>query len=172
VLRLIPSPSSSGLALTYTYTSLGYASQVTGPGGVAYWTANVRDAELRLTQQTAGNGVVTTQSFDAQTGRLLDILAGTGNIVQNFSYTYDVARQRADPRRRTRGKSKFRVRPVGRPKSRRCDGLTSGRCRPEVSCGSIWKPSFAGFCLFGPRSKVLVSFCLSTLSLCGLVSTY
>jgi RHS repeat-associated protein len=51
---------------------------------------NASDAELRLTQETAGNGVVTTQSFDAQTGRLMDILAGTGNIVQNFSYTYDV----------------------------------------------------------------------------------
>jgi hypothetical protein len=53
-------------------------------------TATTRDAELRLTQETAGNGIVTTQSFDAQTGRLMDILAGTGNIVQNFSYTYDV----------------------------------------------------------------------------------
>jgi RHS repeat-associated protein len=80
----------SGLVLNYTYTSLGYASQIVGPGGIAHWTANARDAELRLTQQTAGNGVVTTQSFDAETGRLLDILAGTGNIVQNFSYTYDV----------------------------------------------------------------------------------
>jgi RHS repeat-associated protein len=63
---------------------------VTGPGAQVYWTANARDAELRLTQQTAGNGVVTSQSFDAQTGRLTAILAGTGNIVENFSYTYDV----------------------------------------------------------------------------------
>jgi hypothetical protein len=78
------------LALNYTYTSLGYAQQIVGPGGLAYRTANARDAESRLIQQTAGNGVVTTQSFDAQTGRLMDILAGTGNIVQNFSYTYDV----------------------------------------------------------------------------------
>jgi RHS repeat-associated protein len=80
----------SGLLLDYTYTSLGYAQQIVGPGGVAYGTVNARDAELRLTQETAGNGIVTTQSFDAQTGRLMDILAGTGNIVQNFSYTYDV----------------------------------------------------------------------------------
>jgi len=57
------------------------------------WTANARDAELHLTQQTAGNGVVTSQGFDPQTGRLLAILAGTNNtnsIVENFSYTYDV----------------------------------------------------------------------------------
>ena len=60
------------------------------PGGQVHWTANARDAELRLTQQTAGNGVVTSQSFDAATGRLTAILAGAGNIVENFSYTYDV----------------------------------------------------------------------------------
>jgi len=80
----------SGLVLTYGYTSLGYAQQIIGPGAQVYWTANTRDAELRLTQQTAGNGVVTNQRFDAATGRLTAILAGTGSIVENFSYTYDV----------------------------------------------------------------------------------
>jgi hypothetical protein len=39
-------------------------------------------------KQTAGNGVVTNQTFDAQTGRLKRILAG-GGIVEDFSYTYD-----------------------------------------------------------------------------------
>jgi YD repeat-containing protein len=87
-LSTVTFPSSA--SLTYTYTSLGYAQQVTGLGGQVHWTANARDAELRLTQQTAGNGVVTSQSFDPQTGRLTAILAGTGNIVENFSYTYDV----------------------------------------------------------------------------------
>jgi RHS repeat-associated protein len=80
----------SGLVLSYAYTSLGYAHQVTGPGAQVYWTANARDAELHLIQQTAGNGVATSQSFDAETGRLTAILAGAGNIVENFSYTYDV----------------------------------------------------------------------------------
>jgi hypothetical protein len=37
-----------------------------------------------------GNGVVTTQSFDALIDRLTAILAGSGNVVENFSYTYDV----------------------------------------------------------------------------------
>jgi YD repeat-containing protein len=82
-LRTVTYPSS--LTLTYTYTSLGYAQQITGLAGQVYWTANARDAELHLTQQTAGNGVVTNQTFDAQTGR---ILAG-GSIVEDFSYTYD-----------------------------------------------------------------------------------
>ncbi len=79
----------SGFVATYTYTSLGYAQQVSG-GSQVYWTANTRDAELRLLTQTAGNGVVTTQSFDPLTDRLTSILAGTGNAVESFSYTYDV----------------------------------------------------------------------------------
>ncbi len=79
----------SGLALDYSYASLGYAQQISA-GGQVYWTANARDAELHLTQQTAGNGVVTGQGFDPQTGRLQTILAGAGNIVENFSYTYNV----------------------------------------------------------------------------------
>ena len=79
----------SGFVATYAYTSLGYAQQVSG-GSQVYWTANTRDAELRLLTQTAGNGVVTTQSFDPLTDRLTSILAGSGNAVESFSYTYDV----------------------------------------------------------------------------------
>jgi YD repeat-containing protein len=55
-----------------------------------YWTANARDGALRLTQGTAGSGVVTTQAFDPLTDRLTSILAGTSGAVENFSYTYDV----------------------------------------------------------------------------------
>jgi RHS repeat-associated protein len=79
----------SGFVATYSYTSLGYSQQVSG-GSQVYWTANTRDAELRLLTQTAGNGVVTTQSFDPLTDRLTSILAGSGNAVESFSYTYDV----------------------------------------------------------------------------------
>jgi hypothetical protein len=42
--------------LNFTYTSLGYAQQIAGHGGVAYWTANARDAELGMIQQTSRNG--------------------------------------------------------------------------------------------------------------------
>ena len=42
-----------------------------------------------ITQQTAGNGLVTTRSFDITTGRLTNVVTGTGNAVQNLSYTYD-----------------------------------------------------------------------------------
>ena len=74
------------------YTSLGYAQQLKNTlSGQVYWTANALDAEQHLTQQTAGNGVVTSAGFNATTGRLSSILAGTGSATasQNFTYTYD-----------------------------------------------------------------------------------
>ena len=84
----------SGFTANYGYTSLGYPSNVMSPIYFdspiqVYWQANARDAELRPTSQTAGNGVVTTQSFDPLTDRLTSILAGAGNAVESFSYTYD-----------------------------------------------------------------------------------
>src|SRR5207253_2020357 len=56
---------------------------------LTFWIANARDAELHLLQDTAGNGIVTARSFDAPTGRLTSIVAGSGNGIENFSYTYD-----------------------------------------------------------------------------------
>jgi YD repeat-containing protein len=48
-----------------------------------------RDAELHLTQQTAGNGVVTSQTFDANTGLMTGITAGSAGAVASFGYGYD-----------------------------------------------------------------------------------
>ncbi len=47
------------------------------------------DAELHLTQQTTGNGLVTANGFDALTGRLTSVATGTGSVVQNLSVIYD-----------------------------------------------------------------------------------
>jgi YD repeat-containing protein len=59
----------SGFAVNYLYTSLGYAQQLTNSTtGQVYWTANARDAELHLLQDTAGNGVVSDRAFSATTG--------------------------------------------------------------------------------------------------------
>ncbi len=77
----------SGFAVTYGYTGLGYVQQLTdAASGQVYWTANARDAELHLTQGTAGNGITTARSFDATIGRLTSIVAGTSNSIENFSY--------------------------------------------------------------------------------------
>lgn len=79
----------SGFSVSYAHTSLGDVSGLTGVGGPSFWTANAVDAEMRITQQTSGNGVVTQQGFDAATGRLLSIQAGSSGNIANFVYTYD-----------------------------------------------------------------------------------
>jgi YD repeat-containing protein len=57
--------------------------------GQVHWTANAMDAEMRLTRQTAGNGLLTVQGFDALTGRLTSVVTGSGGSVQNLSVSYD-----------------------------------------------------------------------------------
>jgi RHS repeat-associated protein len=80
----------SGFVASYGYNSLGYANQLSDGSAQTLWTANGLDAEQHLTQQTSGNGIVTTRAFSATTGRLQSIAAGAGNSVQSSSYTYDL----------------------------------------------------------------------------------
>ena len=81
----------SGFTARYGYNSLGYANQLLDDAtGQVHWTANAMDAESHLTQQTAGNGLVTVRSFNATTGRLTNVSTGSGNAVQSQSYTYDL----------------------------------------------------------------------------------
>lgn len=80
----------SGFVASYGYNSLGYANQLSDGSAQTFWTANGLDAEQHLTQQTSGNGIVTTRTFSATTGRLQSIAAGAGNSVQSSAYTYDL----------------------------------------------------------------------------------
>ena len=81
----------SGFTARYGYNSLGYANQLLDDAtSQVHWTANAMDAESHLTQQTAGNGLVTVRSFNATTGRLTNVSTGSGNAVQSQSYTYDL----------------------------------------------------------------------------------
>jgi YD repeat-containing protein len=80
----------SGFTARYTYNALGYSNQLSDAGtNLVHWTANAMDAEGHLTQQTAGNGLATVNSFDITTGRLTNVVTGAGNAVQNLAYTYD-----------------------------------------------------------------------------------
>ena len=79
----------SGLIVEHVYTSLGYMSQLTEVGGGTLWTANVMDAELRLTQATHGNGVAVNRTFDAARGFITAIGAGANNAVADFGYSFD-----------------------------------------------------------------------------------
>ncbi|HEY1707186.1 MAG TPA: FG-GAP-like repeat-containing protein [Rhizomicrobium sp.] len=80
----------SGFTARYNRTTFGYLNQVTDNGSQTFWTANTRDAELHVLTQTAGNSVVTTQTFDITTGQIRSTLAGPSNAVANQSYNYDV----------------------------------------------------------------------------------
>jgi len=79
----------SGFAVEHSYSALGYMHQLREVGGGTLWTADVMDAELRLTQGTLGNGVTVWRTFDAARGFVTDIEAGTGNAVADFAYTFD-----------------------------------------------------------------------------------
>jgi YD repeat-containing protein len=66
----------SGFTVNYAYTPRGYLSAITDPtSGLAYWTANARNAEMQLTQSSSGNGVTVQNSFDPLTGRMLNVCA-------------------------------------------------------------------------------------------------
>ncbi len=81
---------ASGLSIQNIYNADGYLAQVVNyVTSAVYWTANAMDAQGHLLQQTYGNGVVTNQSFDANTQRLTSQLAGPANAVQNMAYAYD-----------------------------------------------------------------------------------
>jgi RHS repeat-associated protein len=88
--RLATRALPSGLVLKYVFTTLGFLQQITDNStGALYWEANSIDAEGHVVTQTHGNGVVTQQGFDPNTGRITSILAGSGNAVENLSYHYD-----------------------------------------------------------------------------------
>lgn len=80
----------SGFHVGYAYNAWGYQTELIDQAtSQPLWVANARDAELKLTQQTHGNGVTTIQTFDALTGRLTAITAGGGAAVQNNTIGYD-----------------------------------------------------------------------------------
>lgn len=79
----------SGFQVRNSYSALGYLKQVADMSGISYWQANVIDAAGRVVRSTAGNGIVTSNSYEATTGRLTGTSAGPSNTVQNDTYGYD-----------------------------------------------------------------------------------
>lgn len=78
----------SGFTVNRTYNTTGFLTQLTESGGAPVWAINSRDAELHITSQTAGNNVITTQSFDANTGLIQNQRAGGGSVA-SFDYAFD-----------------------------------------------------------------------------------
>jgi len=80
------------------YNAYGYLHKVTdtrlinGQPKAVYYTVNAMDVRGNVTEAVHGNGVVTSNSFDPATGRLLtiDSLMGSGvGEVQDHSYSWD-----------------------------------------------------------------------------------
>lgn len=57
--------------------------------GAVLWTAKQVNAWGKLEQQLYGNGITGTAAFEAATGRVTDLKAGTNDFVQNQSYVWD-----------------------------------------------------------------------------------
>jgi RHS repeat-associated protein len=83
---------ASGFTAKYVYNTYGYLAQIKdNASGTVLWTANARDAELHVIQSTAGNGVVTANAYDLNTGLMTSVRAGPSNGVAAFDYQYDLA---------------------------------------------------------------------------------
>jgi RHS repeat-associated protein len=88
--RILGLTYPTGLVVQNAYTPLGYIWKLVDNAArptVAYWKALEMDAELHLTKQAFGNGVVSVNSYFTDTGRIKSTTAGSS--VQNVNYTYD-----------------------------------------------------------------------------------
>ena len=90
-----PATTVNGEALTLQYGyAYGYLQSITdtlASPNVTVWTADSMNPEGQITQDTLGNGIVTTRTYDAVTHLLTAVQsgAGGGTAVQNESYLYD-----------------------------------------------------------------------------------
>jgi RHS repeat-associated protein len=91
--RLLSYPTNgqvSGVAVHYYYDDVGRLDEVKDHfTGASYWKKLSDDAEGHITSERYGNGVTTLREFDAQSGLLKAINAGSNNSVQNEAYRYD-----------------------------------------------------------------------------------
>lgn len=99
--------STTGLldSITYPTTTSGYRHQVVyeymngqpwkvrdSGNTVTYWQANAQDSRGNITDESLGNGLRTTRSFDAVTGLQGFIRTGPGggSTIQNLNYAFDL----------------------------------------------------------------------------------
>jgi RHS repeat-associated protein len=80
----------TGYIAANAYNSYGHLTQVKDSTNTTLWTADSADASGNITQFTLGNGVVTTQTYDANTQRIDTIRAVKGSLViQDQDYGFD-----------------------------------------------------------------------------------
>ncbi len=87
-------PASTGgysLKLQYGYQN-GLLNQIADYNSkTVFWNATAMNPRFQVTQETLGNGIVTSNGIDAVTGQLSTSQSGVGggNAVQNEAYQYD-----------------------------------------------------------------------------------
>ena len=84
-----PTANDARFTVYTQYNATGYLAAVTNSAGFVYWQANARDAEGHLVQETLGNGLVTTRSYNIASGAINAIRTGATNNVQNLNYAFD-----------------------------------------------------------------------------------
>lgn len=85
--------SGQALSLQYTY-AYGYLQSIADTldsPNIVVWKADSMDPAGQVTQDTLGNGIITTRAFDAVTHFLTSVQSGVGGgaAVQNMSFLYD-----------------------------------------------------------------------------------
>ena len=85
------STSSYQLGLQYGYKNGILSAVPDTQAGTVYWTANTVNPRGQVTQETLGNGVVTSRAYDAVTGWVGSIQSGLGSgaALQNNAFLYD-----------------------------------------------------------------------------------
>jgi RHS repeat-associated protein len=83
----------NGFVAKNVYDPNGYLKQVTNSdASTTFWQANNYDADGHITEEQAGNGIITDRAYIPQNGLLSTIKSGLGGgtAVQNLEYHFDV----------------------------------------------------------------------------------
>jgi len=77
----------SGFAVEHVYTPLGYLQEIRQTSdNKVLWQGTSKNARGQFLQETLGNGLINQSTYDATTGFLTRIKAGT---IHDFSFTFD-----------------------------------------------------------------------------------
>jgi YD repeat-containing protein len=139
----------------YAYTGRGYLQSLKDAvGGFTYWTADTVDAEGHLQVEKLINGdLAVNRGFDALTGRLTSVTAGSGNSIANMSFAFDALgnlTRRTDPL--TIGDESFCYDALNR--------LTHDKLASSINCASdSYHHSISYDAILGssPRSNILTT---------------
>ena len=80
-----------GFAIKHAYTTHGRLLDVRNAANdKLYWQANDVDAEGHILEEEYGSGTTVQYNYNNATGRVMDIMAGANNRIQDLSYEYDL----------------------------------------------------------------------------------